>query len=76
MTLIGESLRISTNLRLFLAVLDSPSMTRAAEKDFLSPGTVSLQLHKLAEETAHRAVRPERETADPYASGATPGRAC
>jgi hypothetical protein len=60
-------------LELFLAVLDSPSMTRAAEKVFLSPGAVSLQLHKL---TARRAVRAERETADSYASGATSGRTC
>src|SRR5437899_9529745 len=37
-------------LELFLAVLDSPSMTRAAEKIHLSPGAVSLQLHNLAEE--------------------------
>jgi DNA-binding transcriptional LysR family regulator len=37
-------------LELFLAVLDSPSMTRAAEKVFLSPGAVSLQLHNLADE--------------------------
>lgn len=37
-------------LKLFLAVLDSPSMTRAAEKVCLSPGAVSLQLHNLAEE--------------------------
>ena len=37
-------------LELFLAVMDSPSMTRAAEKIHLSPGAVSLQLHKLADE--------------------------
>lgn len=37
-------------LQLFLAVLDSPSMTRAAEKIHLSPGAVSLQLHNLADE--------------------------
>ncbi len=37
-------------LELFLAVMDSPSMTRAAEKVHLSPGAVSLQLHNLAEE--------------------------
>jgi len=37
-------------LELFLAVLDSPSLTRAAEKGFLSPGAVSLQLHNLAAE--------------------------
>jgi len=37
-------------LQLFLAVMDSPSMTRAAEKIHLSPGAVSLQLHKLADE--------------------------
>lgn len=37
-------------LDLFLAVMDSPSMTRAAEKVFLSPGAVSLQLHNLADE--------------------------
>src|SRR2546422_11659832 len=37
-------------LELFLAVMDSPSMTRATEKIHLSPGAVSLQLHKLADE--------------------------
>ncbi len=37
-------------LELFLAVMDSPSMTRAAEKIHLSPGAVSLQLHNLAGE--------------------------
>src|SRR5215469_16273695 len=37
-------------LELFLAVMNSPSMTRAAEKVYLSPGAVSLQLHNLAEE--------------------------
>jgi len=37
-------------LKLFLAVMDSSSMTRAAEKVHLSPGAVSLQLHKLAGE--------------------------
>ena len=37
-------------LELFLAVMESPSMTRAAEKVFLSPGAASLQLHNLADE--------------------------
>jgi DNA-binding transcriptional LysR family regulator len=37
-------------LRLFLAVMESPSMTRAAETMRLSPGAVSLQIHKLADE--------------------------
>jgi len=37
-------------LQLLLAVMDSPSMTRAAEKIHLSPGAVSLQLHNLADE--------------------------
>jgi DNA-binding transcriptional LysR family regulator len=37
-------------LELFLAVMDSPSMTRAAQKIHLSPGAVSLQLHNLADE--------------------------
>ena len=37
-------------LELFLAVMNSPSMTRAAEKSHLSPGAVSLQLHNLADE--------------------------
>ncbi len=35
-------------LELFLAVMESSSMTRAAEKIHLSPGAVSLQLHNLA----------------------------
>jgi len=37
-------------LELFLAVMDSPSMTRAAEKIHRSAGAVSLQLHNLADE--------------------------
>jgi regulatory helix-turn-helix LysR family protein len=37
-------------LELFLAVMNSSSLTRAAEKVFLSPGAVSLQLPKLAAE--------------------------
>jgi DNA-binding transcriptional LysR family regulator len=37
-------------LQLFLAVMDSPSMTAAAERIHLSPGAVSLQLHNLADE--------------------------
>ena len=37
-------------LELFLAVMESPSLTRAAEKVCLSPGAVSLQLHNLADE--------------------------
>jgi len=37
-------------LELFLAVMDSPSMTHAAEKIHLSAGAVSLQLHNLADE--------------------------
>lgn len=35
-------------LELFLAVMESSSVTRAAEKIHLSPGAVSLQLHSLA----------------------------
>lgn len=37
-------------LQLFLAVMDSPTMTRAAEKVCLSTGAVSLQLRSLADE--------------------------
>lgn len=37
-------------LKLFLAVLESSSMTHAAQQFHLSPGAVSLQLHSLAEE--------------------------
>ena len=37
-------------LEVFLAVMESSSMTRAAEKVHLSPGAVSLQLHNLASE--------------------------
>lgn len=37
-------------LELFLAVMDSSSMTCAAQKIHLSPGAVSLQLHNLAGE--------------------------
>src|SRR5580700_9660097 len=35
-------------LELFLAVMEHSSVTKAAEKVNLSPGAVSLQLHKLA----------------------------
>jgi DNA-binding transcriptional LysR family regulator len=37
-------------LKLFLAVMESSSMTHAAQQFHLSPGAVSLQLHSLAEE--------------------------
>ncbi len=37
-------------LEIFLAVMDSPSITRAAEKIYLSPGAISLQLRNLADE--------------------------
>ena len=37
-------------LEIFLAVLDSPTLTRAAEAVHLSPGAVSLQIHNLAAE--------------------------
>lgn len=35
-------------LELFLAVMDASSMTRAAEKFYLSPAAVSFQMHNLA----------------------------
>ena len=35
-------------LELFLAVMDTGSVTRAAERVYLSPGAVSMQLHQLA----------------------------
>src|SRR5882762_3447059 len=54
---LGQNARANGNsqmdihqLELFLAVMNSPSMTRAAEKIHLSPGAVSLQLHNLADE--------------------------
>jgi DNA-binding transcriptional LysR family regulator len=37
-------------LELFLAVMESSGVTRAAEKLYLSPGAVSLQIHSLADE--------------------------
>src|SRR5689334_18111975 len=37
-------------LEVFLAMMEHSSVTRAAEKLFLSPGAVSLQLHNLAAE--------------------------
>ena len=37
-------------IEVFLAVMEHSSVTRAAEKLFLSPGAVSLQLHNLAAE--------------------------
>src|ERR1700689_2454511 len=36
-------------LELFLGVMEESSVTRAAEKMYLSPGAVSLQLHSLAD---------------------------
>lgn len=49
-------------LELFLAVIEAPSMTQAAERVHLSPGAVSLQLRNLADELrtelfAHRGKR-------------------
>ncbi len=35
-------------LELFLAVMDTGSVTRAAERVYLSPGAVSMQMHQLA----------------------------
>jgi DNA-binding transcriptional LysR family regulator len=37
-------------LELFLAVMDTGAVTRAAERVYLSPGAVSMQLHQLATE--------------------------
>src|SRR5262249_35637787 len=37
-------------LELFLAVMDTGSVTRAAERVYLSPGAVSMQLHQVATE--------------------------
>ena len=37
-------------LELFLAVMESSSVTRAAEKVYLSPGAISVQIHSLSEE--------------------------
>jgi DNA-binding transcriptional LysR family regulator len=37
-------------LELFLAVIESGSVTRASERVFLSPGAVSMQLHQLSTE--------------------------
>ncbi len=37
-------------LELFLAVMETSGVTRAAEKVYLSPGAVSVQIHSLAEE--------------------------
>src|SRR5450631_166644 len=36
-------------LELFLAVMESSSVTKAAERAHLSPGAISLQMHNLAE---------------------------
>jgi len=44
-------------LQLFLAVMEFSSVTRAAEKMFLSPGAVSLQLHNLAGDLRRTVVR-------------------
>ena len=37
-------------LELFLAVMETSGVTRAAEKVFLSPGAISVQIHSLADE--------------------------
>src|SRR5579871_3525290 len=37
-------------LELFLAVMDTASVTQAAQKMYVTPGAVSLQLHNLASE--------------------------
>jgi len=37
-------------LELFLAVMEAPGVTRAAEKVYLSPGAISVQIHSLADE--------------------------
>jgi DNA-binding transcriptional LysR family regulator len=37
-------------LELFLAVMDASGVTRAAEKVYLSPGAISVQIHSLADE--------------------------
>jgi DNA-binding transcriptional LysR family regulator len=37
-------------LELFLAVMEASSVTRAAEKVYLSPGAISVQIHSLADE--------------------------
>jgi DNA-binding transcriptional LysR family regulator len=37
-------------LELFLAVMESSGVTRAAEKVYLSPGAISVQIHSLADE--------------------------
>ena len=37
-------------LELFLAVMDTASVTLAAQKMYITPGAVSLQLHNLAAE--------------------------
>jgi DNA-binding transcriptional LysR family regulator len=37
-------------LELFLAVIDTSSVTLAAQKMYITPGAVSLQLHNLAAE--------------------------
>ena len=37
-------------LELFVAVMEQSSVTRAAEKVYLSPGALSRQIHKLATE--------------------------
>ncbi len=49
-TAIGETTIDIHQLELFLAVMDAPSMTQAAERVYLSPGAISLQLHNLADE--------------------------
>src|SRR3974377_611670 len=46
--LIGGAFMDVHTLEVFLAVMETSSMTRAAEKVHLSPGAVSLQLHNLA----------------------------
>ena len=62
-------------LTLFLAVMDSPSMTRAAEKVFLSPRRGEPQLHKLADELHTELFVRNGNKLLPTSRGAAPGGA-
>src|ERR1039457_5981221 len=46
----GRRIMDVRQLEMFLAVMESSGVTRAAEQVYLSPGAVSVQIHSLADE--------------------------
>jgi hypothetical protein len=52
-------------LELFLAVMDTTSVTLAAHKMYITPGAVSLQLHNLAAELRTELFIPPENASSP-----------